>query len=121
MTTLAHGMVTVTVMPPRIVPRVPVRVYLAEWRVHLGLTQQEVADGIAGGIPNANISRWENEKRVPSIDVLAAYAEALKIPVANLYRLPSARPSLDEIIANASPDIQDKAVSIVKILAAPST
>lgn len=104
-------------MPPRISPRKPVRVFLAEWREHFGLTQQQVGDRIAKGIDKANISRWENSKRIPSAEVLAAYAEALGISVGNLYRKPSDRPSLDELIADAPDEVKDKAVEIVRIMA----
>ncbi|WP_410052672.1 helix-turn-helix domain-containing protein, partial [Bradyrhizobium sp. SZCCHNR1064] len=31
-------------MPPRIGPRKPVRLFLAEWREKRGLTQQQLAD-----------------------------------------------------------------------------
>ena len=103
-------------MPTRIGPRNPVHVYLAEWRGHFGLTQQQVADRIAGGINKNNISRWETADRMPSVDVLAAYAEALGIPVSRLYRPPSDRPSLDEMIANASNELKDKAAEVVRII-----
>lgn len=116
MITFSTTPVTVAVMPARIGPRKPVRVYLAAWRNHLGLTQQQVGDRIGGGVDKATISRWENAKRTPSLNVLAAYAEALQIPVENLYRPPNEEPSLDAMLQGASKDVRDKVVEVAKIL-----
>lgn len=108
-------------MPERIGPRRPVRVYLAAWREHLKLTQQQVGDRIAGGIDKGTVSRWENAKRVPSVNVLAAYAEALHLPVATLFRRPDDRASLDEMVVNASKELRDKAEEVVKIIVKTGT
>jgi transcriptional regulator with XRE-family HTH domain len=103
-------------MPARIGPRHPVRVFLAAWREHLGMTQQQVGDRIGQGVTKGTVSRWESTKRVPTANVLAAYADALRIPVANLYRPPSSRPSLDDMIADAPEDLQRKAAEVVGII-----
>jgi len=108
-------------MPDRIGPRLPVRVYLAAWREHLRLTQQQVGDRIAGGIDKGTVSRWENAKRVPSVNVLAAYAEALHLPIANLFRRPNTRASLDEVIADAPDELKDKAEEVVRIIVKTGT
>lgn len=104
-------------MPERITPRRPVRVYLALWREHLKLTQQEVGDRIGRhGVDKGTVSRWETATRAPSLDVLAAYAEALRIPIAWLYRRPSDGPSLDDMVADAPGDLRAMAVDIVRRL-----
>jgi len=93
-----------------------VRVYLAAWRKHLGLTLQQVGDRIGNGVGKGTVSRWENAERVPTLNVLGAYAEALRIPIGNLFRQPGTRGSLDEAIADAPKDVQDKAAEMVRIL-----
>jgi transcriptional regulator with XRE-family HTH domain len=103
-------------MPARIAPRHPVRVYLAPWREHLALTQQEVGDRFEPPIDKGTVSRWETAKRIPSLNVLAAYAEALGIRIGQLYQPPSERPSLDEMIAGAPEDLQRKAAEVVGII-----
>jgi len=108
-------------MPDRIRPRVPVRVYLAAWREHLGLTQQQVGDRINGGVEKGTVSRWETTKRVPSINVIAAYAEALRIPTSYLFRRPETRASLDEIMADASDELKNKAEEMLRILVRTGT
>lgn len=114
------GPVTVMVMAPknsRIGPKKPVRVYLALWREHEKLTQQQVADRIGGSCSKSTVSRWENSVRVPTLDVLAAYAEALHRNVGDLYRPPNTGPSLDAMMANAPKEIRDHVVSIVAAIA----
>lgn len=81
--------VTIAAMAVRIGPKKPVRVYLAAWREELGLTQQELGDRIGKGIDKGTVSRWERSKRIPSADVLAAYAEALGRNVVDLYSSPN--------------------------------
>lgn len=104
-------------MPVRIGPKKPIRVFLAAWREHQKLTQQEVADRIGpGGIHKGTVSRWENAKRAPSLNVLAAYAEAINRPISDLYRMPHDEPSLDAMVAEAPKDIRDKAADIVRTL-----
>lgn len=53
------------------------------------MTQQQVGDKISGGVDKGTISRWERSKRVPSADVLAAYAEAIGRSVVDLYSPPN--------------------------------
>ena len=49
LTTGKMAAVTIKVMPPRIGPRLPVRVYLKEWREYHGLTQQQLGDPTISG------------------------------------------------------------------------
>jgi transcriptional regulator with XRE-family HTH domain len=104
-------------MPARIAPRKPVKIFLREWREHLGLTQDRLGDRIgADGVDKGTISRWESADRIPTSDVMAAYAEALGIPVTYLYRMPATGHSLDELAADLSPqDIQKIVRAIEKL------
>lgn len=107
-------------MPQRIAPRRPIRVYLALWREHLKLTQQEVGDRIGhNGVDKGTVSRWETATRALSLDVLAAYAEALRIPVAWLYRRPTDEPSLDDMVADAPQNVRRRAAEMIGILVKP--
>ena len=106
---------------PRIGPRKPVHLFLKPHREHKHLTQQQVADRIqtSDGEPvsKATISRWENHKRVIGTDELAAYAEAIGVPVPTLFCPPSDQPSLDEIAAKLPRELRQKAFEIISLLA----
>lgn len=112
------GAVTIPVMATRIGPKKPVRVYLSLWRENQKLTQQQVADRIGQGIHKGTVSRWESAKRVPSTEVLAAYAEALGRPVTDLYRRP-ADPGEDVgmILETLKPATRKQAIRLIKALA----
>jgi transcriptional regulator with XRE-family HTH domain len=62
-------------MPARITPKREVKLYLAEWRKHRGLTQQQLAERL--GCEVMTVSRWELHKIAVTTDTLAALAEAL--------------------------------------------
>ena len=103
------------VMSIRIGPRKPVRVYLALHREALGLSQETVGGRL--GVGKGTISRWENAKRIPTINVLAAYAEALNIPVQRLYSRPEEL-SLDALVEGSTTKIRALAYDLVKRLVA---
>jgi transcriptional regulator with XRE-family HTH domain len=79
-------------MPPRIGPRKPVRVFLAEWREYIGVSQQDLGNRFDPPVAKGTISRWESKPSTVSLGVVSAYAEALgpKVRVIDLYRLPPA-------------------------------
>lgn len=91
------------VMPPRIGPKRPVRVFLAEWREWADLTLEELGNRIEPAVDKGTVSRWENAKPGHlTLGVIAAFAEAVDRPVADMYRLPPPKdkpslPSLDAI------------------------
>ena len=90
---------------------------MREWREHLGLTQDRLGARIGtDGVDKGTISRWESADRVPTSDVMAAYAEALGIPVTYLYRLPTTGHSLDELAADLSPQDVQKIVRAIEKL-----
>lgn len=106
----------------RIGPRRPRRIYMAEWRDYRGLTQKQLGARFDPPVADMTISRWERAaaagRRLPntafmSTDVLAAVAEALDCEPQDLYRHP-AQPSADELLRNASPEEQARAVAIVR-------
>jgi transcriptional regulator with XRE-family HTH domain len=115
--------VTILVMPPRIGPKKPVRVYLALWREYLELSQQEVGNRIDPPVDKGTVSRWENAApgRL-TLGVLAAYAEALGRPVADMYRRPPpkdkpAPPSLDAIVGQLDEDARAATIDFVAAMA----
>lgn len=106
---------------PRIGPRKPVHLFLKMHREHKGLTQQQVADRLATSdgepVSKATISRWENHKRDIGTPELAAYGEAIGVPVPALFKPPSDQPSLDEIAAKLPLELRQKAFEIISLLA----
>ena len=90
---------------------------MREWREHLGFTQEKIGARIGpDGVDKGTISRWESSDRIPTINVMAAFAEAIGIRVVDLYRLPSDRCSLDLLAADLSQHDFEKIVQAIKDL-----
>jgi transcriptional regulator with XRE-family HTH domain len=102
-------------MVTRIGPKTPRRNFLAKWRTKRKLTQEQLADRV--GTYKAQISNWEGGKRALTFDVQSALAEALDIEPQDLFRDPD-RPSADELLRDASPQILNEAIEIIKVLVA---
>jgi transcriptional regulator with XRE-family HTH domain len=100
-------------MIARIGPRQPFRHFLREWRLHRGLTQQQVADRLETN--KGNVANWENGKRGLSVDVQFALAEALAMQPEDLFRNPL-QPSADALLRDASPEIRAQALAIIETL-----
>jgi transcriptional regulator with XRE-family HTH domain len=100
-------------MVARIGSKRPFRVFLREWRDYRGLTQEQVADRI--GTTKSSVSRWESSNRVPTLTVMAAYAEALDIELFQIFHDP-ARPSIDDLLNGASDQQRKTATELVKTL-----
>jgi transcriptional regulator with XRE-family HTH domain len=98
---------------PRIGPKRPLRHYVAEWRLHLGLTQQQLADRL--GVTKGTISRWETDVRSIDLQVLAAIAEAFGQPPLNLYRPPDS-PSPEELLASAPEPVRREVAEYIEYL-----
>lgn len=96
---------------PRIGPRKALHLFLAEWRLEKGLTQQELGDRMNKS--DVTISRWETGKRKPSDKAKAdlAYALGLDDPV-DLYRDPN-RPSADALLRGQPPEVIDQALKVI--------
>ncbi len=97
-------------MPRRITPKRPVRLYLAEWREHRGLTQEALAGRIKS--TSVTVSRWETGKRQPNLYAQAAVAEALDIDMIDLRRHPD-QPSADALLRNQPQEVRDQAIKLI--------
>lgn len=107
-------------MPPRIGPKKPRRVYLALWREHAGLTQEQLGQRFRPEVAKGTVSRWENARpgdRAITKGVIEAYAEALNRPVEDMYRRPEDGPSLDGIAYGLDKDLRERAADFIAALA----
>jgi transcriptional regulator with XRE-family HTH domain len=110
-------------MPPRIGPRRPVRVFLAEWRESKNLTQEALGLRFEPPVAKGTISRLEARPFNISLGVLGAYAEALNVKPTDLYRPPPAddelpgQTSLDELAAELDPELRERAIKVIELLA----
>jgi transcriptional regulator with XRE-family HTH domain len=97
-------------MPPRIGPRKPVQLYIAEWREKRNLTQQQVADRLEAS--DVTISRWETGERRPDDRAKAALAWVFGIELVDLYRHPD-RPSADALLRDQPAEVQEQAIRVI--------
>lgn len=100
-------------MPPRvgrIGPKRPVRLFLSEWRVKRGLTQQQLADRL--DTSDVTVSRWETGERRPDDGAKGAIAWVLGCEVVDLYRHPD-QPSADALLRDQPPEIQEQALRVI--------
>ena len=100
-------------MPPRIGPKRPLRLYLAQWRTQRGLTQQQLANRL--GTTDVTVSRWETGARKPDLDAQAAIAEALDIHPIDLCRHPD-QPSADALLRDQSQEVRDQAIRLIQAI-----
>lgn len=97
-------------MPARIGPKLPFRLYIAEWREEKRLTQQQLGDRL--GTSDVTVSRWETGKRKPDLDAQAAIAEALGISPGDLYRHPD-QPSADALLRGQPKDVVENVFKMI--------
>ena len=120
MTQFRPRRVTILVMPPRIGPRRPVRVYLQLWREREGLTLEQLGGRIEPPVAKGTVDRWEGAKPGGlTLGVIAAFAEALGRPVEDMYRVPPPKgvdppPSLDDIVADLDPETKARAIGYIE-------
>lgn len=100
-------------MPARIVPKIPLRLFLAERREEADLTQKEVGDRL--GVSDVTISRWETGERRPDLDAQAAYAEAVGCDFVDLYRSPNEE-SADALLRGQPADVIEEALKIIRAI-----
>lgn len=98
---------------PRIGPRRPRRIYLAEWREKRGLTQAELGERL--GVADMTVSRWERATSLLNTNVMAAIAEELHIEPSDLYRPPE-QDSADELLRGQPPEIVDQAFKLIRAI-----
>lgn len=107
-------------MPPRIGPKHPRRVYLALWREHHNLSQEQLGERFHPPVSKSTVWRWEKAKpydRALTKGVIEAYAEALNRPVEDMYRRPEDGPSLDAMATKLDPDLRARAADFIAALA----
>ncbi len=82
--------------------------FLREWREHVGLTQEQLADRLE--TTKGTISRWENKARKMSLETAAAVCEALGISPGAIYHTPPVKgaASVEDKIATAPDDIREE-------------
>lgn len=83
-----------------------------------GLSDEKVASRL--GIDRTTVWKWRTQPRRLTRDKIASLAVILDIEPMELYRPPS-RPSLDAMVANAPPEVQEMAVDIVRRLVGRGT
>ena len=100
-------------MVTRIGPKKAVRLYIAEWRNHRDLSQDQLANRI--GATKSTISRWETGDRDILNSALAAIAEALNCAIEDLYNDP-AMPSADALLRDMDDQTRRQAYRLIKAL-----
>ena len=100
-------------MATRIGPRRPIRVFLAEWREHRGISQEALGSRL--GVSDVTVSRWETGKRRPDLNAQAAIAEALGIDPVDLFRHPG-QPSADALLRDQPAEIREQAIRLIQAI-----
>lgn len=105
------GGMYVCVMTEKIGRKRPLRLYLAEWREHRKLDQEQVADRM--GVTAATISRHETGERGSNEAYLASLAEALDCHPTDFWRDP-AQPSADDLLRDMPEDQRAQVLRIIQ-------
>ena len=94
----------------------PVRTYWREWREWKGWTQQELADRME--TTAATVSRIEKGDRDWSKGYLEAFSYVIGCPDPTdpIRRPPGSAITLDDMLKDASPELQRQALSVVEAL-----
>lgn len=100
-------------MAERIYSRRKPHLYMSEWRLEKGLTQQQLADRL--GTTDVTVSRWETGKRRPNLDAQEAISEALGIDAIDLRRHPS-QPSADALLRGQPPEVVAQAMKLIQAI-----
>lgn len=102
-------------MPVRIGPKKQRRIFLAAWREHRHLTQEQLA--LRLGTTTMTVSRWERQVTQMNTDTMDAVAEALggNLEAEDLYHHPD-RPTPNQLLRDQPQDIQDQALSIIRAI-----
>lgn len=101
-------------MPPRIYPKRPPRLFIAEWREAKNLTQEALGGRL--GVTGVTVSRWETGERRPDIDALAATAEALGLSHWTVLTRHPDQPSADDLLRDQPVEIQEQAIRVIRAM-----
>lgn len=102
-------------MPVKIGPRVPRKIYLAEYREKRGLTQEQLAARLE--TTAMTVSRWERRATAVSTDTLEAIAEALgsNLQAEDLYHHPD-EPSPNQLLRGQPPEVIESAMRMIRAI-----
>jgi transcriptional regulator with XRE-family HTH domain len=88
--------------------------FIAEWMETRNLTDEKMAGRL--GVARETVTRWRNQQHRLNPEKIAAISAALDLEPEDLFRPPSARPSLDILLRDAPDELQATAADIVKRL-----
>jgi transcriptional regulator with XRE-family HTH domain len=88
--------------------------FIAEWMQARNVTDEKLANRL--GVDRVTVTRWRNQQHRLNPGKIAALAIAMGLEPEELFRPPSARPSLDLLLRDAPAELQDTAADIVKRL-----
>jgi transcriptional regulator with XRE-family HTH domain len=96
----------------------PRRTFFREWRDYRGLTQEQLAERL--GTTKGAVSKIENGTSRYNQSSLEAWAEALSCEPADLISRPppsrdaQSRPSIEDLLKDASPALKNAVITILK-------
>jgi transcriptional regulator with XRE-family HTH domain len=95
-------------------PKKPFRTYIREWMHERKIDQRRLAERL--DCKEGTISKLLNGKMQLTVNWLSAFAFALNVEVADLYRDPK-RPSADELLARMPEEKRKQAIEYLNYLA----
>lgn len=101
-------------------PKNPPRHFLKEWRKHLGLTQEQLAERLETS--KGQISLYERSKIKMSLERAAAFAFVMDpdLDALAIFRHPE-QPSADEKLRNATPEQRRAALTVIDTIMGTGT
>jgi transcriptional regulator with XRE-family HTH domain len=92
------------------------RHYLKEWRLHRGLSQEQLAAALKTS--KGEVSRYERGERTLSLLIQFRLMRALRITPGQFFSPPGAR-SADALLAGLSPEERDRYIAALEALIGP--
>ena len=90
--------------------------FIAEWMGRRGLNDERVANRL--GVARETVTRWRTQQHRLNPGKIAAIASALDLEPVELFRPPTAHPSLDVLLDGLPTEQQDATFDIMKRLIA---
>lgn len=102
-------------MPVKIGPKKPRKIYLAEYRMKYGLTQEQLAARLETSA--MTVSRWERQATTMTTGTLEAVAKALDdtLEAEDLYHHPD-RPSPNQLLRGLPAELVENAMRMIMAL-----